>query len=49
VVREAWQSVIDAASASQDVQPRDPAGFSAWLAEEIGVEWRPVGRRTRRQ
>jgi transcriptional regulator with XRE-family HTH domain len=47
VVRAAWQPVIDAATASQDREPRDPAGFSAWLAGEIGVEWRPV-RRPRR-
>ena len=44
VVREAWQPVIDAATASQDTAPRDPAGFSAWLAAEIGIEWRPVRR-----
>ncbi len=45
VIREAWQPVIDAATAAQDMQPRDPAGFSAWLAKELGVEWRPVRRR----
>ncbi len=45
VVREAWQPVIDAATAPQDMAPRDPAGFSAWLAKEVGVEWRPVRRR----
>ena len=45
VIRETWQPVIDAATAPQDMAPRDPAGFSAWLAEEIGVEWRPVRRR----
>src|SRR4051794_9359928 len=49
VIREAWQPVIDAATVSQDIQPRDPAGFSAWLAQEIGVEWRPVRRRKPRQ
>ena len=48
VIRETWQPVIDAATAPQDVQPRDPAGFSAWLAKEVGVEWRPVRRRKRR-
>jgi transcriptional regulator with XRE-family HTH domain len=48
VIRETWQPVIDAATASQDMQPRDPAGFSAWLAQEIGIEWRPVRRRKRR-
>ena len=48
VIREAWQPVIEAATASQDIQPRDPAGLSAWLAKEIGVEWRPVRRRKRR-
>jgi transcriptional regulator with XRE-family HTH domain len=49
VIREAWQPVIDAATAPQDMQPRDPAGFSAWLANEVGVEWRPVRRRKARQ
>lgn len=49
VIRDAWQPVIDAATAAQEMQPRDPAGFSAWLANEIGVEWRPVGRRRRRR
>ena len=48
VIRAAWQPVIDAATASQDGQPRDPAGFSAWLAAEIGVQWRPVRRPKRR-
>lgn len=45
VIREAWQPVIHAATAPQDMTPRDPAGFSAWLAGEVGVEWRPVRRR----
>lgn len=49
VIREAWQPVIDAATAAQDMEPRDPAGFSAWLAKEIGVAWRPVRRRKRRR
>ena len=49
VIREAWQPVIDAATAPQDMAPRDPAGFSAWLAAEIGVEWRPVRRRKLRR
>ena len=49
VIREAWQPVIDAASAPQDTAPRDPAGFSAWLAKEVGVEWRPVRRRKPRR
>jgi len=35
VVREAWQPVIDAATASQDKPPRDPGGFSARIAGEI--------------
>jgi transcriptional regulator with XRE-family HTH domain len=47
VIREAWQAAIDAATAPQDTQPRDPAGLSAWLAKEIGVEWRPVRPRKR--
>ena len=43
VFREAWQPVIDAATASQDAPPRDPAGFSAWLAGELSVpvRWPP--------
>jgi transcriptional regulator with XRE-family HTH domain len=49
VVRETWQPVIDAATASQDRAPRDPAGFSAWLANEIGIEWRPVRQRKLRR
>ena len=48
VIREAWQEAIDAATASQDMQPRDPAGFSAWLAKEIGVQWRPALRKRHR-
>jgi transcriptional regulator with XRE-family HTH domain len=49
VIREAWQPLINAATASQGAQPRDPGGFSAWLAKELRVEWRPVGRRKRRR
>jgi transcriptional regulator with XRE-family HTH domain len=45
LIREAWQPVLDAATASQDTAPRDPGGFSAWLAGEAGIEWRPVRRR----
>lgn len=41
VVRKAWQPVIDAATASQDKQPRDPGGFSAQIAGEIGIHWPP--------
>lgn len=37
VFSEAWQPLIDAATASQDTPPRDPAGFSAWLAGELSV------------
>jgi hypothetical protein len=47
VIREAWQPLIDAATTSQGAPPRDPGGFSAWLAKELRVEWRPVGRRKR--
>jgi len=49
VVREAWQAVIDAAIASQDKPPRDPGGFSARIAGEIGIAWPPptTGRRRR--
>lgn len=49
VVRAAWQPVLDAARLSQDRQPRDPGGFSEWLAGEIGIEWRPVRQRRRRR
>lgn len=48
VIREAWQPAIDAATAPQDMDPRDPAGFSAWLSNEVGIEWRPVRKRRRR-
>ncbi|HEY3530749.1 MAG TPA: helix-turn-helix transcriptional regulator [Nocardioides sp.] len=49
VIREAWQPVLDAATAPQDTAPRDPGGFSAWLAGEAGIEWRPVRPRKPRQ
>jgi transcriptional regulator with XRE-family HTH domain len=51
VFREAWQPVIDAATASQDTPPRDPAGFSAWLAGELSapVRWPPPRARKRRR
>ncbi len=45
VIRSAWQPVIDAATESQDTSPRDPAGFSAWITEEVGVDWRPIRKR----
>ncbi len=48
VVREAWQPVIDAATVSQDKPPRDPGGFSARIAGEIGVAWPPPTKRRRR-
>jgi transcriptional regulator with XRE-family HTH domain len=49
VVREAWQPVIDAATASQDKQPRDPGGLSARIAGEIGIAWPPPPRASRRR
>jgi len=49
VVREAWQPVIDAATASQDKPPRDPGGFSAQIAGEIGLPWPPPTKRRRRR
>lgn len=49
VVRNAWQPVIDAATASQDKQPRDPGGLSAEIAGMIGVAWPPPTRRRRRR
>jgi len=45
VIREAWQPVIEAATEPQDTAPRDPGGFSAWLAGEAGIAWRPIRRR----
>ena len=45
VIREAWQPVIDAATASQDTSPRDPGDFSAWITKEVGVEWKPIRKR----
>ena len=44
-VRKAWQPVIDAATAAQDKQPRDPGGLSARIAGEIGVGWPPPTKR----
>lgn len=49
VVREAWQPVIDAATASQDKPPRDPGGLSARIAGEIGLAWPPRTKRRRRR
>jgi hypothetical protein len=49
VVREAWQPVIDAATASQDRPPRDPGGLSARIAGEIGIAWPPPTERGRRR
>ena len=37
VVREAWQPVIDAATASQDEAASGPGGLSARIAGEIGM------------
>jgi transcriptional regulator with XRE-family HTH domain len=49
VVREAWQPVIDAATASQDKPPRDPGGLSARIAGEIGIAWPPPTQGKRRR
>ena len=49
VVRKAWQPVIDAATAAQDRQPRDPGGLSARIAGEIGIAWPPPTKRRRRR
>jgi transcriptional regulator with XRE-family HTH domain len=49
VVRKAWQPLIDAATAAQDGPPRDPGGFSARSAGEIGIAWPPPTRRRRRR
>ena len=44
VIREAWQPVIDAAIAPQDMAPR-PGRVQRLARKEVGVEWRPVRRR----
>lgn len=49
VVREAWQPMIDAATASQHGPPRDPGGLSARIAGEIGIAWPPPTKRRRRR
>ena len=49
VIRAAWQPVIDAATASQVGPPRDPGGFSARIAGEIGLVWPPPTKRRRRR
>jgi transcriptional regulator with XRE-family HTH domain len=49
VIREAWQPVIDAATASQDKPPHDPGGLSARIAGEIGLDWPPRTKRRRRR
>jgi len=49
LVRDAWQPVIDAATASQDKPPRDPGGLSAHIAKEIGIDWPPPAKRRRRR
>jgi hypothetical protein len=49
VVREAWQPLIDAATASQEGLPRDPGGLSARIAGEIGLRWPPPAKRRRRR
>ncbi|WP_340539959.1 helix-turn-helix domain-containing protein [Nocardioides sp. GXZ039] len=46
-IREAWQPLIDAATASQDRPPRDPGGISARIAGEIGLAWPPRRERKR--
>ena len=49
VIRAAWQPVIDAATAPQDGPPRDPGGFSARIAGEIGLAWPPATKRRHRR
>jgi len=49
VIRTAWQPVIDAAMAAQDKPPRDPGGYSALIAGEIGLAWPPPTKRKRRR
>ena len=44
-VRAAWQPLIDQAKSALHDPPRDPAGFSARIAAEIGMAW---PRKTRR-
>lgn len=45
-VRGAWQPIIDAATKSPDVPPRDPGGVSEWMAGEVRLRW-PLPRRWR--
>lgn len=47
VTREAWQPLIDAATATPDDPPRDPGGISARISGEIGLPWPPRRRRRR--
>lgn len=49
VLRAAWQPVLDATTVSQDTPPRDPGEASAWLANELGVDWTPPRRRKSRR
>ena len=49
VIRAAWQPLIDAATATQATPPRDPGGFSAQIASEIGIAWPPPTKRRRRR
>lgn len=49
VVRALWQPVIDAATASADRPPRDPAGLSARVAANVGLGWPPPAKRGSRR
>jgi transcriptional regulator with XRE-family HTH domain len=47
-IRNRWQPLIDATTATQDGPARDPGGFNAWMANEIGVPLPKMNRRRRR-
>ena len=47
-IRNRWQPLIDATTATQDGPLHDPGGFNAWMANEIGVPLPKMKRRRRR-
>jgi len=47
-IRNRWQPLMDATTATQDGPLHDPGGFNAWMANEIGVPLPKMKRRRRR-
>lgn len=47
-IRNRWQPLIDATTATQDGPLHDPGGFNAWMSNEIGVPLPKMKRRRRR-